>query len=88
VADKTQQTIYIEAEPAEVMKAIADIESYPKWISEYKEVEVLEALDDGYPKKARMLMDRGHLQRHLDHELRMAGRPRVAELDPSNPARC
>ena len=41
------------------MKAIADIESYPDWISEYKEVEVLEALDDGYPKKARMLMDAG-----------------------------
>jgi ribosome-associated toxin RatA of RatAB toxin-antitoxin module len=59
VADKTTQTIYIDAAPDEVMKAIADIESYPQWISEYKEVEVLEALDDGYPKKARMLMDAG-----------------------------
>ncbi len=57
MADKTNQTIYIEADPAEVMKAIADIESYPDWINEYKEVEVLEATDDGYPKKARMLMD-------------------------------
>jgi ribosome-associated toxin RatA of RatAB toxin-antitoxin module len=59
VADKTTQTIYIDAAPDEVMKAIADIESYPKWISEYKEVEVLEADDDGYPKLARMLMDAG-----------------------------
>lgn len=41
------------------MKAIADIESYPQWISEYKEVEVLEADDEGYPMKARMLMDAG-----------------------------
>ena len=57
VADKTNQTIYIDADPAEVMKAIADIESYPDWINEYKEVEVLETTDDGYPKKARMLMD-------------------------------
>jgi ribosome-associated toxin RatA of RatAB toxin-antitoxin module len=57
VADKTTQTIHIDAEPAEVMKAIADLESYPDWINEYKKVEVLEATDDGYPKKARMLMD-------------------------------
>lgn len=57
MADKTNQTIYIDAEPAEVMKAIADLESYPEWINEYKEVEVLEADDAGYPKKARMLMD-------------------------------
>ena len=59
MADKTNQTLYINAEPGEVMKAIADIESYPQWISEYKEVEVLEADDEGYPKKARMLMDAG-----------------------------
>lgn len=40
VADKTTQTIYIDADPGEVMKAIADIEAYPQWISEYKEVEL------------------------------------------------
>lgn len=57
VADKTEQTIHIDADPAEVMKAIADLESYPEWINEYKEVEVLEADADGYAKKARMLMD-------------------------------
>lgn len=57
MADKTTQTIHIDADPAEVMKAIADLESYPDWIKEYKKVEVLEATDDGYPKKARMLMD-------------------------------
>lgn len=59
MAEKTQQTIYIDADPGEVMKAIADIEVYPEWISEYKEVEVLESDDEGYPKKARMLMDAG-----------------------------
>lgn len=57
MADKTTQTIYIDADPGEVMKAIADIEAYPQWISEYKEVEILEADDEGYPKRARMLMD-------------------------------
>ncbi len=33
MADKTTQTIYIDADPGEVMKAIADIEAYPQWIS-------------------------------------------------------
>jgi ribosome-associated toxin RatA of RatAB toxin-antitoxin module len=57
VADKTTQTIHIDADPGEVMKAIADLEAYPEWISEYKQVEVLEADTEGYPKRARMLMD-------------------------------
>ncbi|QUR67984.1 SRPBCC family protein [Mycobacterium spongiae] len=57
MADKTTQTIYIDADPGEVLKVIANIEAYPEWIGEYKEVEVLEADDNGYPLKARMLMD-------------------------------
>lgn len=48
---------YIDANPDEVMKTIADIESYPQWISEYKEVEVLEVDDEDFPKRARMLVD-------------------------------
>jgi ribosome-associated toxin RatA of RatAB toxin-antitoxin module len=57
VAEKTAQTIYIEADPTTVMKVIADIGSYPEWVSEYKEAEVLEADDDGYPKVARLVLD-------------------------------
>ncbi len=57
VAEKTRQTIYIEADPATVMKVIADIDSYPEWISEYKEAEVQEKDSDGYPKVARVVLD-------------------------------
>jgi ribosome-associated toxin RatA of RatAB toxin-antitoxin module len=57
VADSTAQTIYIDADPKTVMDVIADIGSYPQWVSEYKETEVLEADDDGYPKTARLLLD-------------------------------
>jgi ribosome-associated toxin RatA of RatAB toxin-antitoxin module len=39
------------------MDVIADIASYPQWVSEYKETEVLEADDDGYPKTARLVLD-------------------------------
>jgi ribosome-associated toxin RatA of RatAB toxin-antitoxin module len=57
VADNTSQTIYIDADPGTVMDVIADIASYPQWVSEYKETEVLEADDDGYPKTARLVLD-------------------------------
>src|SRR6201994_813781 len=57
VADKTAQTIYIDADPSTVMDVIADIGSYPDWVAEYKETEVLEADAEGYPKTARLVLD-------------------------------
>ena len=57
MAEKTAQTIYIDADPSTVMDVIADIGSYPDWVSEYKEAEVLEAFSDGYPKVARLVLD-------------------------------
>jgi ribosome-associated toxin RatA of RatAB toxin-antitoxin module len=57
VAEKTAQTIYIEADPSTVMDVIADIASYPDWVSEYKEAEVLEADPKGNPKVARLVLD-------------------------------
>jgi ribosome-associated toxin RatA of RatAB toxin-antitoxin module len=39
------------------MEVIADIESYPQWVNEYKECEVLEAGPEGYPKTARLVLD-------------------------------
>jgi ribosome-associated toxin RatA of RatAB toxin-antitoxin module len=57
VADKTAQTIYMDADPATVMDVIADIGSYPDWVKEYRETEVLEIDADGNPKKARLVLD-------------------------------
>lgn len=57
VAEKTAQTIYIDADPTTVMNVIADIGSYPEWVSEYTETEVLEADEAGYPKVARLVLD-------------------------------
>lgn len=57
MADKTAQTIYIGADPGAVMKVIADIGSYPEWISEYTSAEVLEDDGEGYPKVARLVLD-------------------------------
>jgi ribosome-associated toxin RatA of RatAB toxin-antitoxin module len=57
VADKTAQTIYIDAEPSAVMDVIADIASYPQWVSEYTEAEVLETDAKGNPKVARLVLE-------------------------------
>lgn len=57
VADKTAQTIHIDADPRTVMDVIADIASYPDWVSEYTEAEILEADAQGYPKVARLVLD-------------------------------
>ena len=57
MADKTAQTIYIDADLRTVMDVIADIGSYPEWVSEYTETEVLEADAAGYPVLARLVLD-------------------------------
>ena len=57
VADKTAQTIYIDADPRTVMDAIADIGAYPQWVSEYRETEVLDSDEQGYPLTTRLVLD-------------------------------
>lgn len=57
MADKTAQTIYMDADPATVMDVIADIGSYPDWVKEYRETEVLEIDENGNPKTARLVLD-------------------------------
>ena len=57
MADKTAQTICIGADLRTVMDVIADIASYPEWVSEYTETEVLEVDDAGWPVVARLVLD-------------------------------
>jgi len=57
VADRTAQTIFIDADLRTVMDVIADIASYPEWVSEYTETEVLEADEQGYPRVARLVLE-------------------------------
>ncbi|MEI6251223.1 MAG: SRPBCC family protein [Mycobacteriaceae bacterium] len=57
MADRTAQTIFIDADLRTVMDVIADIASYPEWVSEYTETEVLEADEQGYPRVARLVLE-------------------------------
>jgi len=46
--------VVIEAEPEEILAVIADVESAHTWSPQYQSAEVLEAYDDGRPKRVRM----------------------------------
>lgn len=62
MADRTAQTIYVDADPRTVMAVIADIASYPEWVSEYTRAEVLETDPEGYPLLARMVLETSALK--------------------------
>ncbi len=53
MADHARSTIVINARPAAVMGAIADIPAYPTWVGQIEEAEVLDVGPDGRPRRAR-----------------------------------
>jgi hypothetical protein len=52
MADSTQATITINAEPKAIMAAIADVEAYPAWSSPVERAEAREIGPDGRPSRA------------------------------------
>ncbi|WP_369023382.1 SRPBCC family protein [Nocardia cyriacigeorgica] len=59
MADRTQRSIVIAAPSQQVMSVIADLASYPEWVSAAKSVEVLESGPDGRACTARFVLDAG-----------------------------
>ncbi|MFF0635841.1 SRPBCC family protein [Nocardia sp. NPDC004151] len=59
MADRTQRSIVIDAPSDRVMAVIADLESYPEWVSAVRSVEVLDKLPDGRARTARFVLDAG-----------------------------
>ena len=57
MADHTRSKITINARPAAVMAAIADIAAYPTWAGPVEIAEVLEVGPDGRPLQARFLVN-------------------------------
>ena len=52
MAEQTESSIHIDADPATIMDIIADVASYPDWTT-YSSAEVLEEFDNGRPALAR-----------------------------------
>ncbi|MET8428064.1 SRPBCC family protein [Nocardia sp. NPDC004860] len=59
MADRTQRSIVIDAPSDRVMAVIADLESYPEWVSAARSVEVLDKSPDGRARTARFVLDAG-----------------------------
>lgn len=59
MADRTESSVPIAAEPASVLAVIADFERYPDWAKEVREVSVLDHDDQGRPRTVRFTLDAG-----------------------------
>lgn len=59
MADQTQGSIEIAADPAEIMAVIGDYEAYPSWAAGVKAVTVLERDGDGRATQARFEVAQG-----------------------------
>lgn len=59
MADRTQRSITIDAPSDRVMAVIADLQSYPEWVSAARSVDVLETFPDGRARTAKFVLDAG-----------------------------
>lgn len=57
MADTGSATIDVAATPDRIMEVVTDIESYPDWMSAFKEASVIETDDEGRPKRAKFEVD-------------------------------
>lgn len=57
MSDAVSDRIEINAPPQAVMDVIFDIEAYPQWQNDVREVEVLERDDEGRAARARFVVD-------------------------------
>lgn len=57
MADQTKDTIEIAATPVEVMAVIADVASYPEWVSAMKQIDILSSHPDGHPDQVRIKLE-------------------------------
>jgi ribosome-associated toxin RatA of RatAB toxin-antitoxin module len=62
MADRTESSIVIAAEPARVMDVIADLRRYPEWSDGVQSVTVLTEYEDGRPADARFVVDAGAIK--------------------------
>jgi hypothetical protein len=59
MTDKTSASIGVSATRQTIMRVIADFGSYPDWATGVRSAEVLEAGQDGRPRRVRFGLDAG-----------------------------
>lgn len=59
MADSTESSIEIAAEPGAVLDVIADFERYPEWATEVKNTRIVSEEGDGWPDQVEFTLDAG-----------------------------
>jgi ribosome-associated toxin RatA of RatAB toxin-antitoxin module len=62
MTDRTQQSIVINADAADIMAVIADFEQYPRWVSAARNVEVTVPGPGNRARQVRFVLDAGVLK--------------------------
>ena len=64
MADRTQSSIEIAAEPGDVLDVIADFARYPEWAHEAKTATLLTEDGDGWADQVEFRLDAGAIKDH------------------------
>jgi uncharacterized membrane protein len=59
MAERTESSIVIAAPAADVLDVIADLDQYPQWAGDVRDVEIIAEDGDGWPDQARLVFDAG-----------------------------
>ncbi|MBJ7288910.1 SRPBCC family protein [Williamsia sp.] len=62
MADRTEQSIVINADADAIMSVIADFDRYPEWVSAANKVEIVDPGDGGRARQVRFTLDAGVLR--------------------------
>ncbi len=62
MADRTESSIVVAAQPAQVLDVIADFEAYPEWTGAVRSADVLTEDDGGWADQVRFTLDAGALK--------------------------
>jgi ribosome-associated toxin RatA of RatAB toxin-antitoxin module len=62
MADRTESSIVVKAQPGDVLDVIADFEAYPEWTGAVREAQVLELDELGWAHTVRFTLDAGALR--------------------------
>lgn len=63
--DSVQETIQIDADLGTVYDTVGDFESYPGWLDEFKEVEVVKTRDDGWAEEVEYVLSSMGITIHM-----------------------
>jgi polyketide cyclase/dehydrase/lipid transport protein len=62
MADRTESSILVAADPAAVLAVVADFADYPSWAGAVRSTEVLSTGPDGRPEQVRFTLDAGAIR--------------------------